>query len=311
MLAIILLVILVIFAIVYVIRWIWVAVSSRRGQQSQGQAQAQGQQPQAQQHEQQQRRHKEPNGLDPSLIESLPLCVLGTSDAQGRLALEFLPEQQLLRQTTEDEDAGEERQSTLPDGFPGVLPPSLEALAAASTAGGISGAVAAPGAAQGRTTGESAGDHRIDIETSQSGRGPASARPATPVALSLPANGEGTGSTSSQLPSSTQPSRGAEPQEHSEGLGFSVQGRPLKPARLPAPVGAADLRRVGQAGGLKECPVCLADYRSGDIIKWLPRCGHAFHAACIDAWLRSNCTCPLCRQEVGPAQHEDVPRSPS
>jgi E3 ubiquitin-protein ligase ATL4 len=27
----------------------------------------------------------------------------------------------------------------------------------------------------------------------------------------------------------------------------------------------------------------------------LPRCGHSFHEACIDAWLWTSPTCPSCR----------------
>ncbi|MQM14111.1 hypothetical protein Taro_047042 [Colocasia esculenta] len=55
--------------------------------------------------------------------------------------------------------------------------------------------------------------------------------------------------------------------------------------------GAAD------AGGrLAECPICLAEFVEGDEIRVLPRCGHGFHAACVDLWLGSHSSCPSCRQ---------------
>ena len=53
------------------------------------------------------------------------------------------------------------------------------------------------------------------------------------------------------------------------------------------------------AGAGAECAVCLAELRDGDAARALPRCGHRFHAACVDAWLRRrHTTCPLCRAGV-------------
>lgn len=50
--------------------------------------------------------------------------------------------------------------------------------------------------------------------------------------------------------------------------------------------------------GLKEpfdCAVCLCEFSEQDKLRLLPLCGHAFHINCIDTWLLSNSTCPLCR----------------
>ncbi|KAL5201285.1 hypothetical protein ABZP36_035639 [Zizania latifolia] len=51
------------------------------------------------------------------------------------------------------------------------------------------------------------------------------------------------------------------------------------------------------AGGKRQfdCAVCLCEFDGDDSLRLLPLCGHAFHAACIDTWLRSSSTCPLCR----------------
>ncbi|XP_009610933.1 RING-H2 finger protein ATL46-like [Nicotiana tabacum] len=50
--------------------------------------------------------------------------------------------------------------------------------------------------------------------------------------------------------------------------------------------------------GLKEpfdCAVCLCEFSEQDKLRLLPLCSHAFHISCIDTWLLSNSTCPLCR----------------
>ncbi|XP_065864317.1 RING-H2 finger protein ATL46 [Euphorbia lathyris] len=50
--------------------------------------------------------------------------------------------------------------------------------------------------------------------------------------------------------------------------------------------------------GLKEpfdCAVCLCEFTEKDKLRLLPSCSHAFHIDCIDTWLLSNSTCPLCR----------------
>ncbi|KAF2308571.1 hypothetical protein GH714_010813 [Hevea brasiliensis] len=50
--------------------------------------------------------------------------------------------------------------------------------------------------------------------------------------------------------------------------------------------------------GLKEpfdCAVCLCEFSEKDKLRLLPMCSHAFHINCIDTWLLSNSTCPLCR----------------
>ncbi|XP_054807279.1 RING-H2 finger protein ATL46-like [Prosopis cineraria] len=53
--------------------------------------------------------------------------------------------------------------------------------------------------------------------------------------------------------------------------------------------------------GLKEpfdCAVCLCEFSEQDKLRLLPMCGHAFHISCLDTWLLSNTTCPLCRATI-------------
>jgi hypothetical protein len=64
-----------------------------------------------------------------------------------------------------------------------------------------------------------------------------------------------------------------------------------------------DAKRRGAGGtdgddGDGSCAVCLAEFRDGETLRLLPRCGHAFHRGCIDTWLRAHVNCPLCRAPV-------------
>ncbi|KAF3628662.1 RING-H2 finger protein ATL46 [Capsicum chacoense] len=44
-----------------------------------------------------------------------------------------------------------------------------------------------------------------------------------------------------------------------------------------------------------DCAVCLCEFSVKDKLRLLPTCSHAFHINCIDTWLLTNSTCPLCR----------------
>ena len=50
--------------------------------------------------------------------------------------------------------------------------------------------------------------------------------------------------------------------------------------------------------GAEECSVCLVEFEDSDTIKMLPKCQHVFHQNCIDTWLPSRMTCPICRQKL-------------
>uniref|UniRef100_A0A5B6ZLD0 RING-type E3 ubiquitin transferase n=1 Tax=Davidia involucrata TaxID=16924 RepID=A0A5B6ZLD0_DAVIN len=63
-------------------------------------------------------------------------------------------------------------------------------------------------------------------------------------------------------------------------------------------IDALPLFHYREVMGLKEpfdCAVCLCEFSEQDNLRLLPLCSHAFHIDCIDTWLLSNSTCPLCR----------------
>lgn len=47
-----------------------------------------------------------------------------------------------------------------------------------------------------------------------------------------------------------------------------------------------------------DCAVCLTEFEEDETLRLLPKCNHAFHLPCIDTWLRSHTTCPMCRAPI-------------
>ncbi|ERN04598.1 hypothetical protein AMTRI_Chr01g107930 [Amborella trichopoda] len=43
------------------------------------------------------------------------------------------------------------------------------------------------------------------------------------------------------------------------------------------------------------CSICLCEYKEGEMLRMMPDCRHFFHLCCVDAWLRLNASCPVCR----------------
>ncbi|KFK37056.1 hypothetical protein AALP_AA4G206800 [Arabis alpina] len=49
-----------------------------------------------------------------------------------------------------------------------------------------------------------------------------------------------------------------------------------------------------------ECAVCLSVLEEEDTVRELPNCKHVFHVDCVDTWLTTCSTCPVCRAEAQP-----------
>ncbi|KAJ3703120.1 hypothetical protein LUZ61_006825 [Rhynchospora tenuis] len=54
----------------------------------------------------------------------------------------------------------------------------------------------------------------------------------------------------------------------------------------------------GETGSETQCSICLGGLADGDKVKVLPLCYHVFHPECIDMWLSSHSSCPLCRASL-------------
>ncbi|XP_017696052.2 RING-H2 finger protein ATL52-like [Phoenix dactylifera] len=60
-------------------------------------------------------------------------------------------------------------------------------------------------------------------------------------------------------------------------------------------IAVAEYKVGGAILGASDCSVCLGEFQDGELVRLLPKCGHAFHVPCIDTWLRAHVNCPLCR----------------
>ncbi|KMZ70187.1 hypothetical protein ZOSMA_1G01590 [Zostera marina] len=65
-----------------------------------------------------------------------------------------------------------------------------------------------------------------------------------------------------------------------------------------------EVEEDGDGGGtptvVRECVVCLSKVKGGEIVRVLPNCLHIFHVDCIDMWLSSHDSCPVCRAGILP-----------
>ncbi|KAE8812347.1 E3 ubiquitin-protein ligase EL5-like [Hordeum vulgare] len=71
----------------------------------------------------------------------------------------------------------------------------------------------------------------------------------------------------------------------------------------------SDGRGEGSGGGRgwAQCAVCLSLVKEGEVVRQLPACMHLFHVGCVDTWLHSHSTCPLCRATVEAPSKDQVP----
>lgn len=55
-----------------------------------------------------------------------------------------------------------------------------------------------------------------------------------------------------------------------------------------------------------ECAVCLNEFQDHETLRFIPKCSHVFHPHCIDLWLSSHSTCPVCRAILAPTPGDDA-----
>ncbi|XP_047960504.1 E3 ubiquitin-protein ligase ATL6-like [Salvia hispanica] len=56
-----------------------------------------------------------------------------------------------------------------------------------------------------------------------------------------------------------------------------------------------------------ECAVCLNEFEDHETLRLIPKCDHVFHPDCVDVWLESHVTCPVCRANLVPQPGDEDP----
>lgn len=82
-----------------------------------------------------------------------------------------------------------------------------------------------------------------------------------------------------------------------------LQAPPPPPGLDEALIKSITVCKYKRGDGLVEgtdCSVCLSEFQENESLRLLPKCSHAFHLPCIDTWLKSHSTCPLCRSNISP-----------
>jgi hypothetical protein len=54
------------------------------------------------------------------------------------------------------------------------------------------------------------------------------------------------------------------------------------------------------------CTICQTSLSQGDRVRAIQKCQHLYHAECLEPWLRTHTTCPVCRTSVFPEDEEDT-----
>lgn len=58
-----------------------------------------------------------------------------------------------------------------------------------------------------------------------------------------------------------------------------------------------------------ECAVCLCEFEDDDLLRLLPVCSHVFHRDCVDVWLDSHVSCPVCRSDLAADPSPEIRRA--
>uniref|UniRef100_A0A7N0SXW6 RING-type E3 ubiquitin transferase n=1 Tax=Kalanchoe fedtschenkoi TaxID=63787 RepID=A0A7N0SXW6_KALFE len=70
----------------------------------------------------------------------------------------------------------------------------------------------------------------------------------------------------------------------------------------------SEVKHLKIGKGALECAVCLNEFEEEETLRLLPKCDHVFHPECIDAWLASHTTCPVCRADLAEDPNLAPPR---
>ncbi|KAK1314635.1 E3 ubiquitin-protein ligase ATL6 [Acorus calamus] len=89
---------------------------------------------------------------------------------------------------------------------------------------------------------------------------------------------------------------------------FSIYIRQCAGDRSATTNGAGNRGTGGKLGkGTLECAICINEFEDDETLRLLPKCDHVFHTECIDTWLATHTTCPVCRSNLVPDPNSSDP----
>lgn len=85
--------------------------------------------------------------------------------------------------------------------------------------------------------------------------------------------------------------------EQNGGAGTGAAAARVAAGDLESGAAAAKVGAGDSSSSRANCNICLGPYEAGETVRTLP-CLHQYHQPCIDRWLRSKGTCPVCKHPV-------------
>ncbi|KAL5714708.1 RING-type E3 ubiquitin transferase [Ranunculus cassubicifolius] len=73
----------------------------------------------------------------------------------------------------------------------------------------------------------------------------------------------------------------------------------------------SEVKEIKIGKDVLECAVCLNEFEDEETLRMLPKCDHVFHPQCIDVWLSSHTTCPVCRADLISTSSSESSPAPS
>ncbi|KAH7890228.1 hypothetical protein F5I97DRAFT_1791417, partial [Phlebopus sp. FC_14] len=70
------------------------------------------------------------------------------------------------------------------------------------------------------------------------------------------------------------------------------------PDEVIASLPTATFKEWAKEDSETRCPICLDDYEPLDAVTKMLECPHWLHKSCLEQWLKTANTCPVCRKKV-------------
>ncbi|KAK7264175.1 hypothetical protein RJT34_31780 [Clitoria ternatea] len=92
---------------------------------------------------------------------------------------------------------------------------------------------------------------------------------------------------------------GERPRQHSPEVSFAPRAHIARLAMRLPPVKSFREDKTTCDESQRDCPICMEEFKDGELIQPFGVCAHEFHSSCVNSWLLGGkTTCPVCRKEL-------------